>query len=96
MKIQLTPTAYRDLTRILTYLEERSPAGAHVVLLSIDNSFDILTLQPNASQLTNHPPVRVKRITKYPYKIFYRITDDTVEILHIRHTARYPWGKLKE
>lgn len=94
MKVQLTPTAYRDLTSILTYLEERSPAGAHIVLLSINNSLNILALQPNASQQTDYPSVRMKRVTKYPYKIFYRITDDAIEVLHIRHTARYPWVNI--
>jgi len=27
----------------------------------------------------------------YPYKILYRVTADTVEILHIHHAARRPW-----
>jgi plasmid stabilization system protein ParE len=29
---------------------------------------------------------------RYPYKIFYRLRDDAVEILHIRHTARRAWA----
>jgi plasmid stabilization system protein ParE len=29
-------------------------------------------------------------LSRYPYKIFYRVTGDTVEILHIRHAARQP------
>ena len=29
---------------------------------------------------------------RYRYKIFYRIVEeDTVEIMHIRHTSRQPW-----
>jgi hypothetical protein len=30
---------------------------------------------------------------RYPYKIFYRVTNDTVEILHIHHAARRPWDE---
>ena len=26
-----------------------------------------------------------------PYKIFYRVREDIVEVIHIRHTARRPW-----
>jgi plasmid stabilization system protein ParE len=37
------------------------------------------------------PGVRVVPLIRYPYKIFYRIADDTVRILHIRHTSRRPW-----
>ncbi len=29
----------------------------------------------------------------YPYKIFYRLSTDTVEILHIHHAARRPWDE---
>ena len=35
--------------------------------------------------------VRVAPLGHYPYKIFYRVTADTVEILHIHHAARRPW-----
>jgi toxin ParE1/3/4 len=30
-------------------------------------------------------------LVRYPFKIFYRVHDDTVRILHIRHTSRRPW-----
>jgi plasmid stabilization system protein ParE len=32
-------------------------------------------------------------VLRYPYKIFYRLRGDAVEILHIRHTARRPWDE---
>ncbi len=31
-------------------------------------------------------------IVRYPYKIFYRVRADIVEILHIRHTSRRAWA----
>jgi plasmid stabilization system protein ParE len=33
------------------------------------------------------------RSGRYPYKIFYRVTDDRVEILHIHHAAQQPWDQ---
>jgi toxin ParE1/3/4 len=30
---------------------------------------------------------------RYPYKIFYRVADDTVQILHIHHAAQPPWDE---
>jgi hypothetical protein len=30
---------------------------------------------------------------RYPYKIFYRVIADTIEILHIHHAARQPWDE---
>jgi plasmid stabilization system protein ParE len=34
----------------------------------------------------------VKVVRRYRYKIFYSIIDEnTVEIVHVRHTSRRPW-----
>ena len=35
--------------------------------------------------------VRVKVIVQYPYKVFYSVHAEQVEILHVRHSARRPW-----
>jgi len=35
--------------------------------------------------------VHVAALVYYPFKIFYRVFDDSVRILHIRHTARRQW-----
>jgi toxin ParE1/3/4 len=39
------------------------------------------------------PGVHVAALVRYPYKIFYRIVDDRVRILHIRHTSRQVWER---
>jgi len=36
--------------------------------------------------------VRVVPLIRYPYKIFYRVTPQAVEILYIHHASRLqPW-----
>src|ERR1700680_2886292 len=40
---------------------------------------------------TERPVVHVRAHRRDPYKIFYRILDDGVRILHIRHTSRPVW-----
>ncbi len=37
--------------------------------------------------------VRVMPVGRYFYRIFYRVTHDAVEILHIHHAARQPWDE---
>jgi len=32
--------------------------------------------------------MRVVPLVRYPYKVFYRVSDQTVEILYIHHAAR--------
>jgi plasmid stabilization system protein ParE len=29
---------------------------------------------------------------RYSYKIFHRVRDDSVEIVHVRHASRRPWN----
>jgi hypothetical protein len=35
--------------------------------------------------------VHVKVIVDYPYKVFYSIRPEAIEILHVRHASRAPW-----
>jgi hypothetical protein len=32
-------------------------------------------------------------VVRYPYKIFYRVAGDTLEVLHIHHAARQAWDE---
>jgi len=43
--------------------------------------------------VTERPGVHVAALVRYPYNIFYRIFDDRVRILHIRHTSRQVWER---
>jgi plasmid stabilization system protein ParE len=42
--------------------------------------------------VVERPGVHVVPLVRYPYRIFYRIGDDRIRILHIRNTAREVWG----
>ncbi len=42
-------------------------------------------------ELSARPGVHVIPLVKYPYKIFYEIVGEKIEILHIRHTSRRQW-----
>ena len=91
MRIRYTPEAFSDRERILGYLRERSPGGARNVAASIREAVAQLADQPHGGYRTDNPEVRVTFVVRYPYKIFYRMRDDAVEILHIRHTSRRAW-----
>src|SRR5262245_56459381 len=48
-------------------------------------------LPKSAHPIVERPGVRVVPLGKYPYKVFYEMSGDEIEILHIRHTSRRPW-----
>jgi toxin ParE1/3/4 len=43
-----------------------------------------------APRLVQRPDIRVIPVIRYPFRIFYRVRDDTIGILHIQHTSRRP------
>ena len=93
MRIRYTPQARGDIDRIDEYLNKRSSGGARNVLRAIYAGVQFAAERPEGSKRTEDPAVRVKVVRRYRYKIFYRILDDAVEVLHIRHTSRRPWKK---
>ena len=52
----------------------------------------IARMPEGAQQLVERPEVRVVPLVRYPFKIFYAVAEDTVEILHVRHASRRPWA----
>jgi toxin ParE1/3/4 len=90
MNVVYAPRALRDLEGIAAYLVERSPSGATNVLAAIkidDRYLELLSADRPSRRQRGHRRVPVPR---YPYVIFYRLAEDELLILHIRHAARRP------
>ncbi len=93
MRARYRAAAVADIAAIYLYLEQRSAGAAAGVIRSIYEAIAGVAVAPNAAERTDDPSVRLKIVTKFRYKIFYSIIDEkTVEILHVRHTSRRPWG----
>ena len=92
MRIRYRARALADLEEIYRYLEPRSPTGAHNVLRALHEAIEQIARDPFSTAQTSDPALRVKVIGRYRYKIFYSVIDaETIEIVHVRHTARRPW-----
>jgi toxin ParE1/3/4 len=94
MRIRYSPGATRDLDAIHDYLAQRSPRGAANVMAAIFATFEFIRRYPAAAERTRIPYVYAKIVRRYQFRIFYRVleSEDTVEIVHVRHTARRPWA----
>jgi len=94
MKVAYTEEALADLNAIADWLILHYPAVAPVVERRIRSIVAHIARWPESSRRSaKRPGVRVVALGRYPYKIFYRVTGDTVEILHIHHAARQPWDE---
>jgi toxin ParE1/3/4 len=90
-EVRYTPRAVADRESIFQYLSERSPRGASNVMAAIVAASNQLRDTPETGIATAFPSIRVIRARRYPYNIYYRIRDEFVELIHIRHTSRRPW-----
>jgi plasmid stabilization system protein ParE len=92
MRLRYRAQALADIDAIHQYLEERSPSGARSVLRAIYASIQLIAERPLSYQRTDDPDIRVHVVQRYRYKIFYSVSGDVVEIIHVRHTSRRPWA----
>jgi plasmid stabilization system protein ParE len=94
MKVVYTDEALTDLAAIADWLTVHYPTVAPLVERRIRRVVAHIARWPtSARRASNRPGVRVVPLGRYPYKIFYRVAGDTVEILHIHHAARQPWDQ---
>jgi toxin ParE1/3/4 len=90
MRVRYTPRARGDLQTIFDYLDQASPAGARVVKQTLERRIRLLGDIPFMAPATEEPGVYELSIVRYPYKVYYRVENDEVRIVHIRHTSRRP------
>jgi toxin ParE1/3/4 len=80
------------VAEIAEWLLTHYPSVAPTVEQRIRQIVSIIERWPeSAPRSGKRPGVRVAPVGKYPYRIFYRIASDEVEILHVHHSARQPW-----
>lgn len=93
MKVIFTDAALEDLRDIAAYLAANYPRAAAAVERRLLLVLARIARWPESSQrVVERPGIRVAPLVRYPYHVFYRITSDAIEILHIHHTARRaPW-----
>jgi toxin ParE1/3/4 len=94
MKVIYTAAARRDLEDITIWLKVNYPGVGAAVERRLRIVVAHIGRWPESMRRSMHRPgVRVAPLGRFPYKIFYRVRNDTIEILHIHHTARAPWDE---
>jgi toxin ParE1/3/4 len=90
MKLRFTFRAANDLSEIADYIRRENPRAALKVRATILQSLELLTQFPNAGRRQSVEDARKLVVRRYPYLIYYRIseTTDEVVVLTIQHPAR--------
>jgi toxin ParE1/3/4 len=89
MKVIWTEAELADLHEILTYTAETYPSLAGPVEKRIRAVVARIGRWPESARIVDQlPEARVVPLLRYPHRIFYRVHEGQVEILHIHHPAR--------
>jgi addiction module RelE/StbE family toxin len=91
MILEYSSRAETDLDAIFEYLDQRNPRAAAAVLKTIRERVSELKEQPLIGTPTRRRGIRCLTITRYPYKAYYSVHDETISIAHIRDSRRAPW-----
>jgi plasmid stabilization system protein ParE len=93
MNVEYTNRAVADLRKVSTDSRESfGDAVAESLERRIREVVDHIAANPEAApSVSGQPGLRMFPLIRYPYKIFYRVLEGRIRILHIRHTSRRPW-----
>jgi plasmid stabilization system protein ParE len=89
MKVVLTDEALRDLDEIVDFIATNYPTISKAFEERLHAVFGRIGMWPHSAQeVADRPGVRAAPLIRYPYKVFYRVTENVIEVLHIHHGAR--------
>ena len=89
MKVVFTDDALRDLDEILQYISEHYPAVYRQFETRLRTIVTRIGTWPESAQeVDQRPGIRSVPFIRYPYKIFYQVLTDRVDVLHVHHSAR--------
>jgi toxin ParE1/3/4 len=89
MKVVYTEEALENLAGTLTYISSNYPTVYEAFQIRLQSVISRISRWPDsAQQVAGRPGVRVAPLLRFPYKVFYRRTGETIEILYVHHSAR--------
>ncbi|MBI3098266.1 MAG: type II toxin-antitoxin system RelE/ParE family toxin [Planctomycetes bacterium] len=91
MRIVVSPLAQRDLDEAYRHISLDSPDAADRVLAQITETVGLLASGlVIGSQTTLRDGRRVRSWSMPPYRIYYRVNADELDVVRVYHMARRP------
>jgi toxin ParE1/3/4 len=93
MKVEYSKRALADIRKIA--IDSREAFGdrtAEALETRIRAIVERVSQLPaSAPEVVQRPGMHSVPMRQYPYKIFYRVLEDRIRIVHVRHTSRRQW-----
>lgn len=91
MKIVLAPLAAQDLREAYDFIAGDNSEAADRVLAGILEAFGLLASgRIQGRQVTLRSGERVSTWSHPPYRVYYRISSDELQVIRVYHQARRP------
>jgi plasmid stabilization system protein ParE len=91
MRVRYTPRAFADREAIFEYVDRRNPRAAREIKTFLEKRISELGSLEIRHRVIPKLGVHALWVGRYPYIVYYRVGNDEISILHIRHAARRPW-----
>lgn len=88
-RIKLSNEAEVDFDKSYEFYYEESPKVADAYFKSINLAFDYIKQNPTSFPMV-HKDIRKYVVQKFPFVIYYRLLESTVQVIAIFHTSRRP------
>jgi toxin ParE1/3/4 len=97
VKVVFTDEALQDLDQALEFIAINYPGISRAFGKRLRSVITRIGAWPkSAPEVKDRPGVHMVPLIRYPYKIFYRIQNDAVEILYIQQASRLePWDEVE-
>lgn len=86
--VSRTPLAAQDVREIVDYLLEHSEPAADRFTTDLDTACRLLTTQPRMGRDRSDLAPGVRSVVVGKYVVFFRTSDNAVEVLRVFHGAR--------
>ena len=90
MRLVLHPKVYSDIDAIMAYYEEVAETELAKEFYAELRHFMVEVAKRPKSFAIRQRDIRRVNLRRFPYHFLFRIVDDTVRILVVRHHSRHP------
>jgi toxin ParE1/3/4 len=91
MRVRYTPRAFADREAIFEYINRRNPRAAQEIKTFLEKRISALGDLEIRHRVIPKLGVHALWVGRYPYIIYYRVDNEEISIVHIRHAARRSW-----
>jgi plasmid stabilization system protein ParE len=91
LRLEIGDTARAQISAASAWWAENRPAAPDAIRDELERLFNLLRVQPAIGTVARRatlPGVRRVTLTRVRYYLYYRVTEDTIQVLAFWHTAR--------